>query len=128
MLRSVVRTIAAGSVAAAIFACGGSSDGGTTGPTPVFTSVSVAPASPTVNVGGTTTLTATAKDQNGANFGGGTGATWTSSNTARDRQYDDRRGHRRRERQLDDLGIDHYRKYYEFGKSGSHREHAIGQR
>jgi trimeric autotransporter adhesin len=82
MLRSVVRTIAAGSVVAAIFACGGSSDGGTTGPTPVFTSVSVTPASPTVSVGGTTTLTATAKDQNGANFGGGTGATWSSSNTA----------------------------------------------
>lgn len=82
MLRSVIRTIAAGSMAAAIVACGGSSDGGSTGPTPVFTSVSVAPASPTVNVGGTTTLTATAKDQNGANFAGGTGATWTSSNIA----------------------------------------------
>jgi|SRR5450432_426967 plastocyanin len=82
MLRSVVRMVAAGSMAAAIFACGGSSDGGSTGPTPVFTSVSVTPASPTVSVGGTTALTATAKDQNGANFGGGTGATWTSSNTA----------------------------------------------
>lgn len=82
MLRSVVRTIAAGSMAAAIVACGGSSDGGSTGPAPVFTSVSVAPANPTVSVGGTTTLSATAKDQNGANFAGGTGATWTSSNTA----------------------------------------------
>ena len=40
MLRSVVRTIAAGSVAAAIFACGGGGGGdGGTGPTPVFTSV-----------------------------------------------------------------------------------------
>ncbi|MEP7087524.1 MAG: Ig-like domain-containing protein, partial [Gemmatimonadota bacterium] len=74
--------IAAGSVAAAIIACGGSSDGGTTGPTPVFTSVSVLPATPSVSVGSTTTLTATAKDQNGANFAGAPAATWTSSNTA----------------------------------------------
>jgi len=68
-------------MAAAIFACGGSSDGGSTGPTPVFTSVSVTPTSPTVFVGGTTTLIATAKDQTGANFAGGSGATWTSSDT-----------------------------------------------
>jgi len=79
MLRSVVRTIAAGSVAAAIFACGGSSDN-STGPTPVFTSVSVTPASPSVNVAGTISMSATAKDQNGATFPGATGATWTSSN------------------------------------------------
>jgi len=79
MLRSVVRTIAAGSVAAAILACGGS---GTTGPTPVFTSVAVTPASPSVAVGSTTTLTATAKDQSGATFAGAPAATWSSSNTA----------------------------------------------
>src|SRR5665213_222168 len=79
MLRRVVRTIAAGSVAAAIFACGGSSDN-STGPTPVFTSVAVAPASPTVNVAGTVAMSATAKDQNGATFPGAAGATWTSSN------------------------------------------------
>lgn len=82
MLRSIVRTIAAGSVAAAILACGGSSDGGGTGPTPVFTSVSVAPSSPEVTVGGTTALTAVAKDQNGAVFSGASGATWSSANTA----------------------------------------------
>jgi uncharacterized protein YjdB len=82
MLRSVIRTIAAGSMAAAIFACGGSGDGGTTGPTPVFTSVSVTPASPTVSVGTTTALTAVAKDQNGATFAGAPAASWTSSNTA----------------------------------------------
>lgn len=82
MLRSVVRTIAAGSVAAAIFACGGSSsDGGTTGPTPVFTSVTVGPAASNVAVGGTTQLSATAKDQSGTNFAGAPAATWTSSNT-----------------------------------------------
>ena len=80
MLRSVVRTIAAGSVAAAIVACGGSSNNGT-GPTPVFTSVVVSPATPTVSVGSTTTLTASAKDQNGAIFAGAPAATWTSSNT-----------------------------------------------
>src|SRR5450432_1452796 len=81
MLRSVVRTIAAGSVAAAIFACGGSSDN-STGPTPVFTSVSVTPASPSINVAGTIAMSAIAKDQNGATFPGASGATWSSSNLA----------------------------------------------
>ncbi len=80
MLRSVVRSIAAGSVAAALLACGGSSST-TTGPTPVFTSVSVTPATPTVSVGGTTTLTAAAKDQNGAAFSGAGAPVWTSSDT-----------------------------------------------
>lgn len=79
MLRSVVRTIAAGSAVAAIFACGGSSNGGSTGPTPVFTTVAVTPSSPSVAVGATTTLTATAKDQSGASFAGAAAATWTSS-------------------------------------------------
>jgi plastocyanin len=77
MLRSVVRIIAAASVAATIVACGGSSD--SMGPTPVFTSVVVTPSSPTVSVGSTTTLTATAKDQNGATFSGAPAATWSSS-------------------------------------------------
>jgi plastocyanin len=77
MLRSVVRIIAAGSVVAAIAACGGSSDT-TTGPTPVFTSVAVTPSSPSVSVGHTVTLTAVAKDQNGATFSA-PAATWTSS-------------------------------------------------
>lgn len=77
MLRSVVRTIAAGSMAAAIVACGGS--GSTTGPSLVFTTVAVTPTSPTVTVGNTTALTATAKDQNGATFAGAPAATWTSS-------------------------------------------------
>ena len=78
MLRSIVRTIAAGSVAATIIACGGSSNN-STGPTPVFTSVTVSPAAPTVSVGSTTTLSATARDQNGATFPGATGAAWSSS-------------------------------------------------
>jgi len=82
MLRSAVRTIAVGSVAAAIFACGGGGGDGGTGPTPVFTSVAVTPASPSVSVGSTIALTATAKDQSGATFAGAPAATWTSSNTA----------------------------------------------
>ena len=82
MLRSALRTIAAGTVAAAIFACGGGGGDGGTGPSPVFTSVVVSPSSPTVNVGSTTTLAASAKDQNGANFSGAPAATWTSSSTA----------------------------------------------
>jgi plastocyanin len=69
-------------VAAAILACGGSGDGGSTGPTPVFTSVAVTPASPSVTVGSTTTLTATAKDQSGATFAGAPAASWTSSNAS----------------------------------------------
>jgi len=82
MLRSVVRIIAAGSVAASMIACGGSGGGNVNGPSPVFTSVAVAPASPTVTVGSTTTLTATAKDQNGATFAGAPAPTWSSSNMA----------------------------------------------
>jgi plastocyanin len=82
MLRSVVRIIAAGSVAASMIACGGSGGGNTTGPSPVFTSVAVTPASPSVTVGSTTTLTALAKDQNGAIFAGAAAPTWSSSNMA----------------------------------------------
>lgn len=78
MFRSLARTIVVGTMTAAIFACGGSS-GNTTGPTPVFTSVVVAPTAPQVSVGSTTTLTATAKDQNGATVSGASAATWTSS-------------------------------------------------
>lgn len=77
MLRSVLRIIAAGSALAAMVACGGSSDM-TTGPTPVFTAVTVTPASPSVSVGHTVALTAIAKDQNGATFSA-PAATWTSS-------------------------------------------------
>jgi len=81
MLRSVARIIAAGSVAASMIACGGSS-GSTTGPSPVFTSVAVTPVSPTVTVGSQTTLTAVAKDQNGATFSGAAAPVWSSANTA----------------------------------------------
>jgi plastocyanin len=81
MLRSVVRTIVAGGIAATIAACGGGGDSNSTGPTPVFTSVAVAPASPTVTVGNTVALTALAKDQNGATFNA-PAATWSSSNDA----------------------------------------------
>ena len=43
-----------------------------TAPAPVFTSVTISPASPSVNVGLTAQLTAVAKDQNGGNMSGAT--------------------------------------------------------
>jgi len=49
---------------------GGDDGGGGTGPTPVFTSLTLAPASPSVIVNGSTTLTATAKDQSGNSMSG----------------------------------------------------------
>ena len=65
--------------AAVLTGCGGDDgDGGTPPVTHVFTSITVEPAAPTVVVGGTTTLTATAKDQNGASMSGLT-TTYTSS-------------------------------------------------
>ena len=79
MQRSFMRRIAAGSVAAALVACGGSGDSTSTGPTPVFTSVSVTPVAPTVSVGATVAMSALAKDQNGASFSGAPAATWSSS-------------------------------------------------
>jgi plastocyanin len=56
----------------ALGGCGGGGDGGPPTGNTVFTSVSLAPASPTVIVGLTTPLTATAKDQNGGNMSGAT--------------------------------------------------------
>ena len=52
--------------------CGGDDGDGGVGPNPVFTSVSISPASPTVAIGQTEQLTAIAKDQNGANMSGAT--------------------------------------------------------
>lgn len=52
--------------------CGGDDGDDGVGPTPVFTSVSISPASPTVAIGATQQLTAIAKDQNGANLSGAT--------------------------------------------------------
>jgi len=59
--------------------CGGDDGDDGVGPTPVFTSVSITPASPTVAVGQTEQLTAIAKDQNGANM---SGATFTYQSSA----------------------------------------------
>jgi len=59
--------------------CSGGDDGGGTGPTPVFTSLTLAPTSPTVTKGGSTTLTATAKDQSG-NAMSGLQVTYVSAN------------------------------------------------
>jgi plastocyanin len=83
MQRSLIRIIAAGSVAAALVACGGSGDSISTGPTPVFTSVSVTPVAPTVSVGATVAMSALAKDQNGAAFSGAPAATWSSSDATK---------------------------------------------
>jgi plastocyanin len=60
---------------------GGGDDGGGTGPEPVFTSLTISPSNPSVTVGGTTTLTATAKDQSN-NTMSGLQVTYTSGNTA----------------------------------------------
>ena len=61
--------------AAVMAGCGGDGgDGPTPPPTPVFTSITLEPAAPTVVVGFTTPLTATAKDQNGATMAGMTTA------------------------------------------------------
>ena len=48
---------------------------------PVFTSVAVTPATPSIDVGATAQLTASALDQNGAAMAGLPAATWTSGNT-----------------------------------------------
>jgi plastocyanin len=76
-----VRVMMAG-VVMAVAACGGGGDdgGGTTAPA-VFTTLAVDPANPTVLVGGTQTLTASAKDQTGATMSGLT-VTYTSANQA----------------------------------------------
>jgi plastocyanin len=75
----VMRLISAAGVLAAIVACGGSSDNNSTGPTPVFTSVSLGPQSPTLAVGATVTMVATPKDQTGASMSGLPAATFSSS-------------------------------------------------
>jgi len=69
-------------VVMAVAACGGggSDGGGTTAPA-VFTTLSVDPANPTIIVGGTQALTASAKDQTGATMSGLT-VSYTSANQA----------------------------------------------
>jgi plastocyanin len=49
---------------------------------PVFTTLIVSPASPGVTVGGTVTLVATPRDQNGSAMAGLPAATWTTSSDA----------------------------------------------
>lgn len=60
---------------------GGGDDGGGTGPEPVFTSLTIEPSSPSVIVGGTTTLTATARDQSNNSMSGAQ-VTYTSGSEA----------------------------------------------
>jgi plastocyanin len=70
-------------VAATLAGCGGDDgDGGTPPVTPVFTTLEVTPAAPTVVVGFTTALSATAKDQNNAAMSGLT-TTYTSSDNSK---------------------------------------------
>jgi trimeric autotransporter adhesin len=68
---------------AALAACGGGGDDGGGGGTEpgVFTTLAVTPTTATVVVGGTQTLTASARDQNGATMSGLT-TTFTSGNNA----------------------------------------------
>ena len=66
----------------AVGGCSGGDDGDNgTGPSPVFTSVFVQPASPSVVVGLTEQLTVAARDQNGANMSGATFAYQSSDQT-----------------------------------------------
>lgn len=76
-----VRVLAVAALVAFAGCSGGGDGGGTTGPTPVFTSLTISPSTPSVAVGGTTTLTATAKDQSN-NTMSGLQTTYTSGNTA----------------------------------------------
>ena len=54
--------------------------GGGPAPSPVFTSLSVTPGSPAVQVGSTVALTATPRDQNGAAMSGLPAAAWSTGN------------------------------------------------
>ena len=77
----IVRVMMVGTLAA-LAACGGGGGDGGGGTAPgVFTTLAVAPTTATVLVGGTQTLTATARDQNGATMSGLT-TTFTSGNNA----------------------------------------------
>ena len=51
-------------------------------PAPVFTSVAITPATPSINVGTTAQLSASALDQNGSAMAGLPATTWASSNTS----------------------------------------------
>ena len=62
--------------------CSGGDDGPAVAPSPAFTSVSISPASPTVTVGATQQLTATAQDQNGQSMSGAT-FTYQSSDVSK---------------------------------------------
>jgi len=75
------RVLAVAALVAFAGCSGGGDGGGGTGPTPVFTSLTLAPTNPSVTVGGSTTLTATAKDQSG-NSMSGLQLTYTSATTS----------------------------------------------
>jgi uncharacterized protein YjdB len=79
----VVTGVAAGSATITATSAGksGTSSIAVSAPTPVVTSVAVAPASASIAVGGTAPLQATVKDQNG-NAMTGQSVTWSTSNAA----------------------------------------------
>ncbi len=80
MLGRALRIFFTGSAFAAIAACSASSN---IGPSLVLTSVVLTPTSLSVPVGGTITMVATPKDQNGASMSGLPGATFSSSDTTK---------------------------------------------
>ena len=80
-----VRVMMAGVVMAVAACGGGGGDGGGTTAPAVFTTLAVDPANPTIIVGGTQTLTASAKDQTGATMSGLT-VTYTSAEQLADRR------------------------------------------
>jgi plastocyanin len=75
------RVMLVGALAAMAVACGGSDDGGGGTAPAVFTTLAVEPAAPTVVIGATQTLTATARDQNNGAMSG-LAVTYTSANQA----------------------------------------------
>ena len=82
------RLIAYAMMASLAWACGGSTDSGVstkppvvTPPTPVVTTVAVAPATSSIEIGATTSLTADVRDQSG-NAMNGQGVSWISADPA----------------------------------------------
>jgi len=68
--------------ATVLVGCSGGGDDPTPPPTPVFTTLTVEPSAPTMILGSTQALTATAKDQNG-NTMSGLATTYTSSDNSK---------------------------------------------
>ena len=74
----IARLLCCAVAVSAVGGCGGGGNGGGTGPTPVFTTLEINPATVSVAVNGTQALTAVARDQNNATMSGLT-VTYASS-------------------------------------------------